>query len=345
MKTLPQPGVDAKPLFDLLLGATRSQALMSAVDLKIFNHTTGAVTAAEVSTAIGAHAGNVELFMNALCGMGLLQKKDGKFSNTQITDTFLVEGRDTCLVDFLFLNDNWMFQNRDQMREALLNGPTPPMQEPNSANSNEEDDLFQAQSILAMRNFARSGAAQKVGEELSKLPEFSEFKEMLDLGGAHGLDCVATVQKHPTLQGTVFDKPHIIAKTEEIIREYGMEDRIKFIGGDCVTDPIGEGYDLIHAKGMLNFTGPALGDVIAKIYNALNPGGVFVSIHDGLTEEKTQPEDLVVSWLSSALSMVDVTFEQHEIPEAMERAGFKGIESKPYYFPLGHQLAMVVGRK
>jgi hypothetical protein len=196
-----------------------------------------------------------------------------------------------------------------------------------------------------MANFARSGIAQHAAEELSKLQGFGGFRTMLDLGGAHGLDCIATVQKHPTMRGIVFDKPPVVGTTKEIIREYGMEDRIDVIGGDYTTDPIGSGYGLVYTKGTLNFAGPALEDVVGKIFTALEPGGVFVSIHEGLAGEKTRPEGIIISWLSSALSSMDVSLEEHVIPDAMEKAGFKNIEKKPYAFPMGGGLDMVTGRK
>jgi hypothetical protein len=124
-----------------------------------------------------------------------------------------------------------------------------------------------------------------------------------------------------------------------------VDDRVDAIGGDYTTDSIGGGYDLIYTKGTLNFAGPALEDVIRKIYEALAPGGVFVSIHEGLSEEKTRPEGIVLSWLPTALSSMDVSLEEHVIPDAMEKAGFKSIQKKPYPFPMGGRMDMVMGRK
>lgn len=345
MKKLPQITIDPDPLFKIQQGAIQAQVLMTAVELKVFNHTTSAVTGAEVAAAIGTHAVNTELFLNVLCSMELLQKSDGTFVNTPLSDTFLVKGEETWLGDFLQMNDGWMFQNRQQMQERLINGPAAPQQSSDPAEESEGEEMFQSDFIRISRNFARSGIAQGIAEELSKLPEFNGFQKMLDLGGAHGMDCMATVQKHPSLVGTVFDQSHVIHITGEIIDEYGMGDRVSVIGGDCMADPLGDDYDLILAKGMLNFTGPALGDVIKKIYTSLSEGGVFVSIHEGLTRERTQPADTVISWLPTALNVMDVGLEKRVIPTAMEQAGFRNIESKPYHFPMGGSLEMTVGRK
>lgn len=346
IKELPQLTINPKLLFDIQFGAIRAQIMMSAIELKIFNFTTQPATSMEVSAAIGAHAANIELFMNALCSLDLLQKKAGKYQNTLLTETFLVEGKETWLGEFIQLSDNCGFQNWQQMRDVLINGPTAPSDDSGSGESNNINEIFQKQFVPAMRNFARSGAAQAVADELAKLPEFKSLKKMLDFGGAHGLDCIATIQKHPSLRGVILDKPHIIDVTREIISEYGMDNRIEVIGADCITDPIGGGYDLILAKAVLNLIGPALENVLEKIYQALNPGGIFVSIHEGLTEEKTQPAGSIISWLPLVLNSMDVSFEQHLMPKAMENAGFIRIETKPYhFFPMGDKLEIVTGRK
>ncbi len=168
---------------------------------------------------------------------------------------------------------------------------------------------------------------------------------MLDLGGGHGLDAIATVKRHPSMKGIVFDNAAIVKAAQDNIREYGLEDRIRVQSGDYLIDSLGSGYDLILAKGTLNFAGSHLEKVVRKIYDALNEGGVFVSIHDGLTAERTNPEAMVLSWLPFALSAIDVTLAREQIPDAMTAAGFSDLETRPHLFPLGGKLDMVVGRK
>lgn len=339
MKTLPDIKSDPSLIFDLQYGAVKAWMLKLAVEMKIFNIMSKWMSAAEAAAALSTHPRNTELFLNALCSLELLKKRDGKYRNSEPSDAFLKEGTETCITDFMRLNDQFIFQSQDKMRDALRDGPL------SKPESGELDGDFFAASIRTMKNFARAGQSQKVAAALSALPEFKRCKKMLDLGGAHGLDSVATALLNPELHGVVFDFPPAIEATREIIAEYEIGDRVGVKGGDFTSDDIGGGYDLILAKGTLNFAGPALGAVIEKIYAALNPGGVFVSIHDGLTEEGTQPKDLIISWLAQGMSSADVTLAKDVIPEAMRKAGFTGIECSPYDFPVGGVLDMNVGRK
>ena len=312
--------------------------LTSAVDLRVFNHTVEPTTSNDVAGSIGTHPGNTELFLNALASIGLLEKKDGAYRNTELTDAFLVEDKETSLGGYLKFIETFLFKTADDMKTAIVNGPS----------FNEQwdaDEEAQYNATMLMSDFARSGTSQALAKAIAELPEFGGFAKMLDLGGGHGLDGIATVQMHPSMEGVVFDKAAAVRAAKEIIHEYGMEDRMSVLAGDYLTDPIGSGYDLILAKGTLNFAGSNLESVVQKIFGALNKGGVFVSIHDGLTEERTKPEAMVVGWLSFGLGSMDVSLAKERIPDAMTAVGFLGLETRPHHSPIGGDWDMVVGRK
>jgi hypothetical protein len=69
--------------------------------------------------------------------------------------------------------------------------------------------------------------------------------------------------------------------------------------------------------------------VVKKIYDALNPSGVFVSIFGfGQTHERTKPENLVLSLLSMALLGQETGIDQGHIANSMLRVGFKSVHSR-----------------
>lgn len=335
---LPEIKIDPTEFFNLQYGTVRAWVLITAVEFGLFNITVEKKTALEIVSALNTHQANTELFLNVLCSLDLLVKENGMYKNTELTDTFLVEEKESYLGGMLLFSETWNFQSRDQMKELIKTGPNP-----------EQDNFdytgdYYARLLRHMRNFARSGVSQHVAKEISRLPEAPKMRQMLDLGGAHGMDCIAIAQKNPTLKGIVFDHPGVVEITQEIIAEYKMEDRITVMGGDYTTDPIGDGYDLIYAKSTLNFSKDNLNPLFKKFHQALNPGGVFVSIHDGLTDESTKPSDVLVSWFTTSLSTCDFSLDREIIPDAMVDAGFKTVQTKPFSCPLG-LLDTTIGRK
>jgi SAM-dependent methyltransferase len=335
---LPDITITPKNLFDLLYGSTKSWILTTSVEFKVFNLTVEKKKAPEIAASLDAHEENTRLFLNALTAIDLLEKENGEYVNTALADTFLVDGKDCYLGEFLILADKWNFQSRQQMRDCIKNGPSP------QDNVDDMGKMF-APYVKSMRNFSRSGISQLISKAISKLPEFSKMRKMLELGGAHGMDCIAIAQKNVALTSVVFDNPAVVEVTREIIAEYEMEKRVTVMGGDYATDPIGGGYDLIYAKATLSFFRDNFLPLFKKIYNALSPDGIFISVHDGLTDESTKPTDMVISWLPSGLSTGDLSLDRDMIPDAMLQAGFKSVKIKPLPFPFGENMDMCIGKK
>ena len=167
---------------------------------------------------------------------------------------------------------------------------------------------------------------------------------MLDLAGGPGLVGIAIVSAHPSMKGIIFELPAVAKIAESYIKEYGMEDRIEILAGDYNQDPIGEGYDLVWASNALTFAKDDMNSLTKKIYDALNPGGVFLVLHEGLTHERTKPDIMVLPMLSLALMGQDICFDQGEIADSMLRVGFKSVRSRTLDTDWG-PMDLDIGRK
>lgn len=137
------------------------------------------------------------------------------------------------------------------------------------------------------------------------------------------------------MKGTVFDFPDVANKARDYIRDYGMEDRITTLGGDYTRDDFGIGYDLIWASGTLNFSKDSLEQVMAKIYNALSPGGIFISLHDILIPDGTGPGVSVRRFLPMVLAGTDFYLEAGRFANTMARAGLQPVDSRSIETPFG----------
>ena len=200
-----------------------------------------------------------------------------------------------------------------------------------------------AQIAATMANSERA-CAQQVVEIISELPEFLSFKKMLDLGGGPGLIGIAILAAHPDMKGIIFDLPSVVKVSETFIKEYEMENRMEVLGGDFTRNSIGGGYDLIWARGCLYFGKEDMDSLMKKIYEALNPGGVFISHHEGLIHERTGPDLMALSWLPMALMGQDMGFDQGFIADSMLRVGFKSVRSHTVDTPMG-PMDLDIGRK
>ncbi|MBU0719185.1 MAG: methyltransferase domain-containing protein [Planctomycetes bacterium] len=236
-----------------------------------------------------------------------------------------------------------MFRNLTEYLRPTLESMTAMVKDGQSPPVTFSDPSLEERETEIYGNYQRAGRAQQVAAMISKLPEFPGMKKMLDLGGGAGLICVAIVAAHPTMTGVIFDRPEVVEVTQQFIREYEAENRVTVIGGDYSKDSIGGGYDLVWTSFALNYFRSNLDPIIRKIHAALNPGGVCVSLAEGLTDERTKPTMMINSMV---LGRTDLMFDEGEIAQAMLRGGFRSVHSRVSEGPQPHGPAMVdVARK
>jgi SAM-dependent methyltransferase len=339
MKKLPEVNESFEDLYGMLVAPIKSKLLLTGIELGVFNHLSEPGSAEVVAEAIGTHPENTRLFLDGLAACDLITKKGGTYQNTAVTQAFLVEGDHTYLGQMFTLQSRMWDPALSNMSMLVKEGSPPPTPE---ADMGSEE--MWAQFATFMANYERAGVAQQAVGFVSELPEFPTLTKMLDLGGGPGLIGISIVGAHPCMEGVIFDRPAIIKVAETFIKEYEMEDRMAVMGGDYTTDSIGEGYDLIWATNALSFARDDLDSLMKKIYDALNPGGVFISFCEGLTHERTKPDFVVTAMISFALMGQDMCFDQGEIADSMLRAGFKSVRSRTQDAPWG-AADLDIGRK
>jgi predicted O-methyltransferase YrrM len=335
VKNLPEVNLSIEPLTRMLYGAVPTRLLLTGIELKVFSYLTEPRSAESLAGEIGTHRENTRLFLDALTANELLCKRDGRYWNTPLADAFLVEGQPTYLGDVFRNFTEYIRPALESMTTLVKDGQSPPVTFSDPSLEERETEIY--------ANYQRAGAAQQIAAMVSKLPEFGGMKKMLDLGGGAGLIGMAIVAAHPTMTGVIFDRPEVVEFSQRFIREYELEDRVTVIGGDYSKDSIGGGYDLVWTSYTLNFYRGKLDPIVGKIHTALNPGGVYVSLAEGLTDERTRPAMMINSMV---LSGCDMMFDEGEIAQTMLRVGFRSVQSRVAEGPQPHGPAIVdIARK
>lgn len=66
--------------------------------------------------------------------------------------------------------------------------------------------------------------------------DFSQFGTIVDVGGGRGALMTAILGKHPTVQGVLFDQPHVVAGATQVFLDAGITSRCQIVGGDFFTE-------------------------------------------------------------------------------------------------------------
>ncbi|BBO76514.1 O-methyltransferase [Desulfosarcina widdelii] len=339
MKKLPSTENSYAPLHEMAMAPIRSRMLMAGIEMGIFDELTGFRPAGEIAEAIDAHKDNTERFLNALVTIGLVDKKNGLYRNRPAFSEFLVRRSPTYLGELLQMIEHMCLEPLDGLVGLVKDGPS---------STTGQNDFASAELWARATRYSAAwvtgGAGSLMAGIVGELPEFKGFRRLLDLGGGHGMFALYFVDAHPSMTGVIFDRSAVVAVAEEFIREYGMQERLSVLAGDYLTDDIGENYDFIWACSTLNFARHDLDALFAKVKRALNPGGVFAALQDGMTHDQTRPAVMLGHLGDSMREDRDLSFEQGQIGDAMLRCGFRSVRSRTVRTPMG-ELDLDIARK
>ena len=73
---------------------------------------------------------------------------------------------------------------------------------------------------------ARSGAA------IAQAYDFSGIRQLVDVGGGHGLLLATILQAYPAMRGVLFDRAEVVEGAMETLKAAGVADRCEIVGGD-----------------------------------------------------------------------------------------------------------------
>src|SRR6266581_395158 len=262
-----------------------SKILLTAVKLDLFGTlATLPATAVEVASRLHTSPGPTELLMNALVSIGLLRKDGAHYANAPEAQNFLVKESPSYAGHLLLLQDaEWA--NWGQLETAVLTGKSP-----------VREHLFRSDPGLAENVLmVLHRVALQHAPSLAKQVDLSSARTLLDLGGGAGTHAMAFCQAYPKLAATVFDLPETLPTTERLIKEAGLEGRIRLMAGDFNRDGLGGPYDAILMSDILHYQGAeANAALVRKVHGALASGGRLVIKDRFLDESGTSPAWIAV---------------------------------------------------
>jgi SAM-dependent methyltransferase len=320
----PAAAAIAARLFDLIQAPVRWNVLHAGVRLGVFDRLKAAASAREVAAALSLDPRRIGLYLDALCAMGLAEKNAGRYRLAAAAAPYLLSDGKRCLGPML---TSLAALRHADIASLLPSACPPPALDMGNA-------AFWNRAGANLRSFHRAMAADVMVDALETLPEWPRVRRLLDLGAGSEVLALTVTGRRPDMSVTVFDLPPLAAGIAAAVAETDRKDRIEVIAGDYNEAAFGGGYDMIWASMTLYYAHDLVA-VLAKARDALEPGGLFVSFHEGLSAERTSPEAHVIGRLIPALQGQDLSFDRGQIAAAMASAGFARVEEQAVETPFG----------
>ncbi len=298
-------------------GFKEYRVFLTAVELGLFDRLNEPVSAGYLAEQMEIHAGMTGKLLDVLTASGFVVKTAAGYCNTKETTAFLTRGGaffSTGSIAYLKQN----YRRFSGLTQRLTKGPEPKEKKPHT---------YKPETIRAMAKTCLLGRLQEIVGIIADLPGFETARRMMDIGGAHGLFAIAMCQENPGLSAVVFDQPCVTEITTEYIAAHHMQGRVTTMAGDHGTDRFGRGFDLIFESFTFFGDTPKLAGYFGRIHDALNPGGLLVSVRSVLEDNRQGPLPTLLWALGGAMAGEE---EKHHTRSALftilKEAGFSGMQ-------------------
>ena len=213
----------------------------------------------------------ISALLNALTAMELLNKTEGKFSNTDFSKQFLSKDSSD-YTGFIIMHHHHLMAPWEGMAQSVLSG------KPNRISvADTEKEVERESFLMGMFNIASATAPV-----YAKTIDFSECSHLLDLGGGPGTFAIHFCLNNPDLKATIFDLPTTRKFAEKTVASFDLSEKIRFKDGSYLNDKTGleQEYDAAWLSHILHGESPEDAEsIVARAVDVLKPGGRIL-IHE-----------------------------------------------------------------
>ena len=245
-----------------------SRVILTANNFRVFDHLGGGKGVKELAEILAVDTRGIEILLNALCGIGLLIRRDELYWNGPMAEKYLVSGAPWYQGDMI-KHYAILWQNWSDLDEIVRTGIP-------ARRANDHPSF-----IRAMHN----NAIFKAKQVMDSL-DLAGVRTALDLAGGPGTYSQELARRG--VEVTLFDFPDTIAIARLLAEEAGIT--LAFRAGDALSDQVGEGFDLIFISHLFHSYSPEENRrILTTCMKGLNPGGQIVVQEFYINDSLTQP--------------------------------------------------------
>ncbi|XP_057573906.1 probable bifunctional dTTP/UTP pyrophosphatase/methyltransferase protein isoform X2 [Hippopotamus amphibius kiboko] len=280
-------------LLELMDGFKASKALFTACKLKVFDvlRDQGPLEAVDVAREIDASAAGTEWLLDVCVTLGLLERTDRGYSNTQAATLHLVSDSEHSLHGLAEYNDAHVWgvftrlglAVRKEAEQGL--GALGAMQEEHLAQDRPHHQSTEG-TLRLMR--AVHGLSKLTAHHVATAFDLSRFSSACDLGGCTGVLARELAQQYPHLQVTVFDLPEVIELAGGFHPVGRQTERIRFVPGDFFKDSLPEADLYILSRILHDWPDDKLHALLSRVSSSCTSGGGLLVAEAAPAEEEEE---------------------------------------------------------
>ncbi|MHC1698562.1 MAG: methyltransferase [Geobacteraceae bacterium] len=317
----------ATDLLNLSNSYWRTCALHAGVKLDLFTALSACpFTAAKLAELVDCEERGLAMLLHALTAMGLLERIDDSYTAAGLSAEFLSKTSPRYL-GHIILHHHHLMSSWAHLDESVRSGG--PIRE--AYLSGDESELRES---FEMGMF---DLAMQLAPQIVPRIDLGGRRRLLDLGGGPGTYAIHFCQHNPGLSAVVFDLPSTRPFAEQTIARFNLSERIDFVQGDFLVDPLQGPYDVAWLSQILHGQSPEeCAVIVGRAKEALAPGGLIL-IQEFILDDSL---DGPVFPALFSLNMLLVTekgqaYSWGQLEKLLSDAGFRDLQRLPLQLPNG----------
>lgn len=235
---------------ELILNAWVAQAIATAADLGVADALAeGPLSGEQLADRVGADGDALRRLMRALIGIGVFrQRSDGRYALTPLAETLRTDAPVSMAGMARWVGSPQHREHWSQLTKAIRTGkPVLPVLRGKPA----FEYLADEPELGGIFNAAMTNVSEFATAPLTAAYDFGAFDNIVDVGGGQGRLLAAILETAPNSRGVLFDLPEVVAGAPELLRRYGVAERVRIEEGSFF-DSAPQGGDAYVLKNVIH---------------------------------------------------------------------------------------------
>jgi hypothetical protein len=305
----------------LVNGYQVAQAIHVAAKLHIADLLAGgARTSDALAAETGAHPSTLYRLLRALASVGVLREDESRsFSLTEVGACLRSDAPEPVSAWAEFIGEPYYWNTWAHLLHSVQTGE-------NAFGHLHGMNVWEFRAdkpdLSAGFDRAMTSLSRQVSAAVLATYDFGRFGSIVDVGGGRGAFLAAILAQHPTLQGVLFDQPHVVSGAEELLMAAGVAERCRVVSGSFF-EAVPEGADAYVLKAVVHdWEDNQAIEILATCRRAMSRDATMI-----LVEREVAPpnegRDAKFSDLNMLVAPGGTERTQDEFATLFTRAGFR----------------------
>lgn len=319
---------DSSPVTELIEAFRRSKAMFAAVSLGVFDALEPKPRSVySLAEELRVKADPLERLLDACVGLKLLRRHGADYENEPVASTYLCRLSPQTLTGYILYSNDVLFRLWTHVEDAVREG-TPRWKQAFGVEGSIFDHFFRTEEAKQTFLQGMHGLGILSSPKVVEAFDLSQFRRMVDLGGATGHLAIAACERNPELRAVVFDLPAVIELARAYARASKSAQRIEVEAGDFFSDELPDGDIFALGRILHDWPEEKIRALLARIYRRLPARGAILIAERLLYEDKSGPVSAQLQSLNMLMCTEGKERTLSEYRGLLEDAGFRNVQGR-----------------